>query len=237
MLAIDPHNPTGSFLDPADLASLRAIARERGLAIVSDEVFADYAHGDAAPPGALADADAEPLHFVLSGASKVLALPQLKVAWIVVAGAAAARDEALARLEFIADAYLSVSPLVASALPPLLAGRDAIQRRIRARLAANRAQLSAGLDGSGAAPLASEAGWSAIVRVAGDRDEETLVNALLERGVLVQPGHFFDLDPRDPRGAPCAHLVLSLLLEERDFARGVGVLGAVVADARSARPS
>ena len=234
VVAIDPHNPTGSFVDPEDWASLRSIARERGLAIVSDEVFADYAHDAAPPAGALVDAGDGPLHFVLSGASKVLALPQLKVAWIVVAGPEAARDEALARLEFIADAFLSVSPLLVRTLPQLFRERAAIQQAIRARVAANRAQLADLLTGSIAAPLPCEAGWSAIVRVSGERNEETLVTSLLDRGVLVQPGTLFDLDAHDLDGAPCAHLVVSLLLETGDFARGVATLRELLAEPRSA---
>ena len=224
LLVIDPHNPTGSFVDAEDWASLRSIARERGLAIVADEVFADYGADALAPPGALAGADAGPLHFVLSGASKVLALPQLKVAWIVVAGPVAARDDALARLEFVADAFLSVSPILARALPRLLADRAAMQHAVRARVAGNRALLAERLAGTKAAPLPFEAGWSAIVRVPGTRDEEALATSLLERGVLVQPGWFFDLDARDADGARCAHLVVSLLLEPAVFARGVASL-------------
>jgi alanine-synthesizing transaminase len=219
LLVIDPHNPTGSFVDAEDWASLRSIARERGLAIVSDEVFADFGADSLTPPGALAGADAGPLHFVLSGASKVLALPR-----IVVAGPAAARDEALARLEFVADAFLSVSPILARALPRLIADRAALQLAVRARVAANRALLAERLAGTTAAPLPFEAGWSAIVRVPGARDEEALATSLLERGVLVQPGWFFDLDARDADGARCAHLVVSLLLEPEVFARGVASL-------------
>ena len=232
LLAIDPHNPTGSFVDPDDWASLRSIACERGLAIVSDEVFADYAHGAVPPAGALAGAGDGPLHFVLSGASKLLALPQLKVAWIVVAGPAAARDAALAQLEFIADAFLSVSPLLARVLPQLFRERESIQHAVRARVAANRAQLADLLAGSLAAPLSCEAGWSAIVRVSGERDEAALATSLLDRGVLAQPGYLFDLDTHDPDGAPCAHLVVSLLLETGDFARGVATLRALLAERR-----
>jgi hypothetical protein len=234
VLAIDPHNPTGSFVDPDDWASLRSIASERGLAIVSDEVFADYAHDGAPPAGALAGAGDGPLHFVLSGASKVLALPQLKVAWIVVAGPAAARDEALVRLDFVADAFLSVSPLLARTLPQLFSERESIQHAVRARVAANRAQLADLLVGSIAAPLPCEAGWSAIVRVSDERDEEALVTSLLDRGVLVQPGYLFDLYAHDPDGAPCAHLVVSLLLEPGDFARGVATLRELLAERRGA---
>jgi aspartate/methionine/tyrosine aminotransferase len=228
IVVIHPHNPTGSFLDPDDLASLRAIARERGLALISDEVFADYGLAGPRPAGLLAaaQAGAGPLAFVLSGASKLLALPQLKLAWIAAAGPPDLRDDALARLEFAADAFLSVSPLLARALPELLAGRAAVQDAIRARVAGNRARLAGALAGDARLSLLpAEAGWAAILRVAGETDEEDLALALLERaGVLVQPGFLFDLDPRDAAGAPCAHLVLSLLAEPAAFARGVEAL-------------
>ncbi|RIK98794.1 MAG: aminotransferase, partial [Proteobacteria bacterium] len=227
VVAIDPHNPTGSFVDPEDWASLRAIAHERGLAIVSDEVFADFAcDGVAVPSGALAGAGDGPLHFVLSGASKVLALPQLKLAWIAVAGPPAARDEALARLEFAADAYLSVSPILARALPALLAERASIQAPLRARVARSRAALADALAGTRAELLPAEAGWCATVRVDG-ADEDALARDLVERdGVLVQPGALFDLEVR---GA--AHLVVSLLPEPARFDAGVAALRAAIARA------
>lgn len=226
VLAIDPGNPTGSFIDPDDWAALRAIAAERGLAIVSDEVFADYAGpGIARPPGALAGAGDGPLHFALSGASKVLALPQLKLAWITAAGPAAARDAALARLEFMADAYLSVSPILARALPDLLARRDAIQRPLRERVAHNRAALDLALASTRACALPAEAGWCAIVRAV-DRDETATVLTLLDQdGVLVQPGALFDLE--EP-GA--AHFVVSLLPEPEPFARAIAALARRLGD-------
>lgn len=219
VLAIDPHNPTGSFVDPEDWASLRAIARERGLALLSDEVFADAALDGVAPPGALAGASDGPLHFVLSGTSKVLALPQLKLAWIVVGGPAALRDEALARLEFVADAYLSVSPILARALPALLDARAEIQRPLRERVARNRRALEAALASGEARALAAEAGWCAIVRAPGRTEEATVLDLLERDGVLVQPGALFDLE------APgVAHFVVSLLPEPERFDRGVAAL-------------
>jgi aspartate/methionine/tyrosine aminotransferase len=223
VVLIHPHNPTGSWVDPEDLAEIRALARERGMAIVSDEVFSDTC---AAPQDSvLVGAEAGPLHFVLGGASKLLALPQLKIAWIAVAGPTAARDEAVGRLEFIADAYLSVSPILARALPFLLAHRESIRDEIHARVAANRTALAAALAGGAASLLSAEAGWSAIVRVPGMHDEEKLVLALLERtGVLVQPGFLFELDPLDPEGRPCAHLVVSVLAEPEPLAAGAAAL-------------
>jgi aspartate/methionine/tyrosine aminotransferase len=234
VLVIHPHNPTGSFVDPADLAALRALARARGAALVSDEVFADSAAAPGAPPGALAGAEDGPLQLVLSGVSKLLALPQCKLAWLAVGGPERLRDDALARLAFIADAYLSVSPLLAGALPGLLAARPAIARELHDRLSANRTALAQALRGAPrAALLPAEAGWAAIVRYdAGPRalPEESLVLELLDRsGVLVQPGFLFELErPGDTEGG---HLVLSLLAEPERFAAGAEALARALAGA------
>jgi aspartate/methionine/tyrosine aminotransferase len=226
LLAIHPHNPTGSRLHPDDLASFRALARERGLALLSDEVFAE-----SCPPGApfqslLQGAADGPLHCVLSGASKLLGLPQMKVAWIAVGGAPAARDDALARLEFIADAFLSVSPLLARTLARLLPQREALTRTLRARVAGNRAQLAALPPTVPVRALPGEAGWAAILRVRAREDDEALAQRLLEEtGVLVQPGSLFDLAPEP--GA--AHFVVSLLPEPDRFARGLAALAGFAA--------
>lgn len=225
LLVIHPHNPTGSFVDPEDLAALRALAALRGLAIVSDEVFAGSAYASESPPGALAGADdAGPLHFALGGLSKRLALPQLKIGWIAVGGPAARRDEALARLEFVADAYLSVSPLLAAAVPALLARRGAIASELRERIVGNRTRLAEALAGGAFELLPAEAGWAAILRVHGVHDEEALVLSLLDRGVSVHPGSLFDLEPRDPGGTPCAHLIVQLLAEPPVFDRALAIL-------------
>ncbi len=225
LLILHPHNPTGSFVDPEDLAALRALAVERGLAIVSDEVFAASACASDAPPSALAGAaEAGPLHFALGGLSKRLALPQLKLSWIAVGGPAAQRDEALARLEFVADAYLSVSPLLAATVPALLARRGAIASELRARIARNRSRLAETLAGGAIELLPAEAGWAAILRVRGVSDEEALVLSLLDDGLYVHPGSLFDLEARDPGGGPCAHLLVQLLAEPTVFDRALTLL-------------
>jgi alanine-synthesizing transaminase len=168
---------------------------------------------------------------VLSGASKLLGVPQLKVAWIALGGPPALRDEALARLEFAADAFLSVSPLAARALPTLFAHREEIRADLNARVAANRAALDAALcETACARALPAEAGWAAIVELklaAGTphvSDEALALAALDEAGVLVHPGTLFELEPT-PRGA---HLVASLLAPEDEFAAGAAALARVL---------
>jgi len=40
---VNPNNPTGSFVKKRELGALVELCREHDLAIISDEVFADYA--------------------------------------------------------------------------------------------------------------------------------------------------------------------------------------------------
>jgi aspartate/methionine/tyrosine aminotransferase len=235
LLAVHPHNPTGAFVHPDDAALLRALCRERDLALVSDEVFAESAFEPAAEEKRLASlldsrADA-PLHFLLSGASKLLALPQLKLSWIVVAGAHKLRDEARARLEAISDTYLSVSPVLAACLPALLDQRPAIESALRARVRANRGELAAQLAATSFAELwPADAGFTAILELCGADgvapDEEALALVCVERaGVLAHPGFFFDFED-DGR----ARLVVSLLAEPERFAAAVRALLEIAAE-------
>ena len=213
VLAVNPNNPTGSYLDDDDLAALAAV----GLPIVSDEVFSAYPLASAPHPSALSVAD-RTLVFRLGGLSKRAGLPQLKVGWIVVEGPAPWRDEALARLEVIADAYLSVATPTQHALPALLAaGRD-VRNAILARTRENLATLRAAISPSSAATLLTpQGGWYAVLRVPTVRTEDEWVLALLARGVLVHPGWLFDF-------AHEAFLVLSLLPEPGVFADAVARL-------------
>ncbi|HEV8325490.1 MAG TPA: pyridoxal phosphate-dependent aminotransferase [Myxococcota bacterium] len=230
LVVVNPNNPTGSFLHAAELAAMEELCRAHDLAIVSDEVFADYA--DAGGAGAGADATRVPfaaaaarvLTFSLSGLSKVAALPQMKLGWIAAGGPEAARTAALARLEIVADTFLSVGAPVQHAAAALLAHAPALQRQIRARVAENRAALGAALRAAPAATLLhAEGGWYAVVRCPRTMSEEELCLALLaEDGVLVHPGYFFDF-------ASESFLVLSLLPVPALFAEAAGRLAARIA--------
>jgi aspartate/methionine/tyrosine aminotransferase len=108
IVLVNPNNPTGSFLKQSELAPLLTLCRERNLALISDEVFADYAFDRQAPLVRSLTGIDEVLTFCLSGLSKVAGLPQLKLGWIVVGGPPDRRAQAFERLELIADTYLSV---------------------------------------------------------------------------------------------------------------------------------
>ena len=224
VVVVSPHNPTGACLKRDERDAVEALCAGHRVALLSDEVFADYSFRDDPRRAASVAHDGPALAFALGGLSKSCGLPQLKLAWTAVTGPEPLRRDALARLEVVADTYLSVSTPVQVAAPELLSRRDELSAPIRARLRANLEALRKAIDpGCPATLLEPEGGWSAVVRVPATRTEEERVTRLLEeRDVLVHPGYFFDF-PHE------AFLVLSLLPPEDEFAEGVArVLADVV---------
>ena len=215
VVAVSPNNPTGSFVKTAEAEALQALAARHDAAILSDEVFADFPLRDDPGRARTLFADGPALTLCLGGLSKSCGLPQVKLAWMAIAGPEAARAEARARLEVVADTYLSVSTPVQHAAPAILARAEELQAPIRDRIRANLEAVRAAAAGTPATVLDVEGGWSAVLHVPATRSEDEWVIALAEEdGVLVHPGYFFDF-PRE------AYLVLSLLPAPAEFAEGV----------------
>lgn len=224
VVLVAPNNPTGTGISREAFARLAALAAAKGFAIVSDEVFLDYRYGAAARDDVRVAAaePSEALVFSLGGLSKCAALPQLKLGWIVAGGPEPLVEEALHRLEWIADSFLSVGTPVQLALPRLLAEAPRAAAAVRERVLGNEARLRsafpAGADGTGVTVLPVPAGWAAVLRIPATVPEEELVLDLLERhDLLVHPGHFFEF-PWE------AFLVLSLLPAPDRFDDGVARL-------------
>jgi aspartate/methionine/tyrosine aminotransferase len=211
VLLVSPNNPTGSYVTTREAETLAAICRERGWAIVADEVFAEYAL-DAQSPATEIALRAKVLSFTLGGASKALGLPQMKLAWTIVHGPVKERIDALSRLELIADTFLSVNTPVQVAASDLFRRAAAIRHAIQARVSRNLAtarDVKRGYPACDVLPV--EGGWSAVVRVPATRSEEALTLGLLQHEhVLVHPGFFFDF-PHE------AFVVVSLLPAEEMF--------------------
>jgi aspartate/methionine/tyrosine aminotransferase len=226
IVVVSPNNPTGSFLKSGEAEALLALCAGRGLALIADEVFADFAfHADPRRATTVAGRP-DALTFALGGLSKSCGLPQLKLAWIAASGPEPAIGEAMARLEIVADTYLSVATPIQEAAPLVLAALPDLQAPIRERVATNLRTLRAE---AAQAPVVTllepEGGWSAVLRVPAHRGEEDWCVRLLEEdGILVQPGYFFDF-PNE------AYLVLSLLVPTDAFADGSARLLARVAAA------
>ena len=221
VIVVHPNNPTGHFVKPGELEKLNVICSARDLAIVADEVFLDFGLADGKVAGFAANQ--ESLTLTMSGLSKIAGLPQMKLAWLAVSGPDLKKREALARLEVIADTYLSMNTPVQLAAPALLAQRHGFQQELMARVKKNLAELDSQLGKQQhCSRLEMEGGWYAVVRVPATRPDEDLAIELLEKyGVFVHPGHFYDFSGE-------GHMVVSLITPEQDFAEGMKrLLGAI----------
>lgn len=231
-IVVNPNNPTGHFVKPEDLATLNEICSARDMALVADEVFLDFAYGDAntrrevvknsrprgaagRKPGSLA-VNAGALTFTMSGLSKIAGLPQMKAAWLVASGPEELKTKALERLEVIADTYLSMNAPVQLALPELLQQRHGFQKQVTARVRRNVAELDRQLSQKkSCSRLEIEGGWYAVLRVPATRsDDDLAVELLTSKGIYVHPGHFYDFSTD-------GYLIVSLIMQEREFSEGI----------------
>jgi alanine-synthesizing transaminase len=213
IVLVHPNNPTGHFTKAWEAAELAVMCRERGIALIVDEVFLDYGFGgaeSASLAAGLEDVDV----FVVSGLSKIAGLPQMKSAWVVATGPHVA--EAMDRLEVIADTFLSMNAPVQGAIPAWIAGRKGIQQQIMGRVVTNLAELDRQLQAVDAVRrLEVEGGWYAVLRIPALQPDERTVLDLLERGVWVHPGYFFGMEET-------GWLVVSLLGPVEEFRTGMG---------------
>lgn len=216
ILLVNPNNPTGSFITPDEASELNRIAESRNIALVSDEVFSDYSLPRKSAKSTTFAGNQQVLTFTLSGISKILGLPQMKIGWIVLSAPPSLETEALDKLEVISDTYLSVNTPAQRALPHWLSLRKKIQAPILRRIHANWEFVSTYSQKSGRAELLlTEGGWYAIIKCPRMRSEEEVVLHLLKKWrVLVHPGYFFDFDAE-------GYCVVSLLPEEKVFAFGI----------------
>ncbi len=210
IVVVNPNNPTGSFLKQPELEALVAL----GLPIISDEVFAAYPFAPDPERVQSVLSASEGLLIVLDGLSKRVGLPQLKLGWMALGGSPKLVSDALSRLELIADTYLSVGSAVQLALPELLAAGAATRAEILRRVCRNRARLSELLADAMVSALESEGGWYAVLRLPRVHSEDEWTLGLLEHGVLVQPGYFYDF-------ADEPYAVVSLLTPEPTFDAGI----------------
>jgi aspartate/methionine/tyrosine aminotransferase len=217
LVLINPNNPTGSYIKPQERGVVVALCRAHDVALIADEVFFDYALEPFAGNARLAGENGV-VTFALDGFSKMLAAPHAKVGWIEVSGPEPDVDEALRRLDVIADDYLPMSDIIAERIPELLAAAPAqterVGSRVQGNLAALHAMLSRDPDGL-VSVLRAEGGWNVLLRLPAVLDENDVVLALIrDHRLSGQPGYFFDMTSN-------GYLALSLLPEPEEFARNV----------------
>lgn len=211
ILIVSPHNPTGWVLSKTDADQVAAIAERFRLAVLHDEVFADFY---VETKGAMFFHTAAPLVFTLHGISKMLLLPEQKLSWVLVSGEGVLVKDATQRLEHLMDAFLPVAEPIQFALPSLLskAGefsasvRNLVLRRIKdVHQVVKRGEFEF---------LPPQGGFQMVLRLEENVDEESLAISILEQtGFLLHPGAFYDM-----RGS---HLIASVLHPEEVWRRAM----------------
>jgi alanine-synthesizing transaminase len=214
VIVVHPNNPTGHFTKPAEMRKLNELCAAREIALIADEVFLDFELKKT--PITTFAANSEALTFTMSGLSKICGLPQMKAAWLVVSGPEALKVDALARLEVIADTYLSMGAPTQWAMPTLLGQRHAFQKQVIDRVSENLSELDRQLARQkSCSRLEVEGGWNAVIRVPATlSDEDLALELLATQSVYIHPGHFYDF-PSD------GHLVLSLIIPSQTFRDGL----------------
>lgn len=224
LVLINPNNPTGSYVKPDERERIVTMCRERGIALIADEVFFDYALEPFAGNARLAGEQGV-LTFALDGFSKMLAAPHAKVGWIQVSGPAEDVAQAQRRLDVIADDYLPMSDIIAQRIPALLEAATEQTARVEERVRGNLAILHELLDADPnglVSVLRAEGGWNVLLRVPSVIDENEMVLKLItEHGLTGQPGYFFDMTSN-------GYLAVSLLPEPEVFRQGICAVLATV---------
>ena len=208
VIVASPANPTGTIIPPAELARIAAVARERSIRIISDEIYHGIAYG--LPTETLLAH--EPDALIVNSFSKFWAMPGWRLGWLV------APDD------LIDAAYARMSNLMLT--PPVLAQHAALAAMDEhavlaghvADYAANRAEVLAALPSLGLAHIAPPDGafyiWADVTHLIGPggfADSVELALALLEAtGVATAPG--VDFDPID--GARFLRLSFAVSREE-----------------------
>ena len=240
LLLVSPHNPTGHCVSREEWNEAVRFCEENNMILVVDEVFADYAFSDKVQRSwqyVIASEAKQSMNvecanlwdagggdfinlpedgpkcpiFWLNGLSKAVGSPQLKLGWMAFYAPREKFEEIRAALEFVEDAYLSVSSPAQSLARPMLAASAAYESRIRERLLQNWNTLREAFPSKYCPEVLG--GWYAVVRL-GDDDEEITLRLLLEKHVLVQPGFFFDFDED-------GWVVISLLQEPALFQEAI----------------
>ena len=147
----------------------------------------------------------------LNGLSKICGSPQVKLGWMAVYAPEDIRESVHEKLEFVADAYLSVSSMAQALASPLLEQSAAYESKVQDRIRSNWKTLRDTFPSKYCPEVLG--GWYAAIRLGTD-DEELTLRLLREKHVLVQPGFFFDFDED-------GWIVISLLQEPEVFAAAI----------------
>jgi aspartate/methionine/tyrosine aminotransferase len=198
LVVIDPNNPTGAVYPDRLRRELIAIADERGLVILADEVYGDLAYEGAIAPIATLDLDAPIISY--SSLSKAYLAPGWRAGWMAV-GATPRLDAALAAIKKLADGRLcSPGPMQYAVVAALTGDRShqaAFRQALRERAELTATRMNAIPGMRCVTPRGAFYAMPQFSLPAGRTDDDFVLGLLRAKGVLVVYGSGFGADPAD----------------------------------------
>ncbi|MCB1156592.1 MAG: pyridoxal phosphate-dependent aminotransferase, partial [Leptospiraceae bacterium] len=212
-IVVQPNNPIGKNLNQKEADRILEFCKKYKIILLIDEVFADYTFNH------------KYIHFnsqdtpviTMSGFSKVLGLPQLKLSWMYLEGNKKFQEEAGQALEIITDTYLSVNTQVMVGASELLSLREKIQDQILSRIEHNLTLLEEMIrNQKNVSYIKPDGGWYIVLFFQTDfTDEEFCLNLLSQKSVYVHPGYMFEFSNEG------CYIVISLITSTEVFIEGL----------------
>ncbi|MGV7206527.1 aminotransferase class I/II-fold pyridoxal phosphate-dependent enzyme [Oxalobacteraceae bacterium A2-2] len=190
VIIASPANPTGTIIAPDELAAIARVCRERGIRIISDEIYHGLSYAEPAQT-ILAHA---PQALVVSSFSKYFSMAGWRLGWLLVPAEHIERAQAYCGNLFLTPPSLSQhAALAAFTQLDVLQGHLQVYRE-------NRRLLLDALPGLGLNAIAPPDGafyiYASIAHLTGD-SLDFCQRLLAETGVATAPG--IDFDPVDGR--------------------------------------
>lgn len=198
LVVIDPNNPTGAIYPDAVRREMIAIAEERGLVILADEVYGDLAYDGPVAPMATLDPDAAIISY--SSLSKAYLAPGWRAGWMAV-GRTPRLDGALAAIKKLADGRLcSPGPMQYGVLAALTGDRShqvTFRQQLQQRAELTTARLNAIEGISCVAPRGAFYAMPKVTLPPGRTDADYVLALLRATGILCVYGSGFGTAPEE----------------------------------------
>jgi aspartate/methionine/tyrosine aminotransferase len=186
ILINSPHNPTGATVSDADIEALHDFASQRGIQLVSDEVYHPIYHGRTTRSAARL-----PHATVISDLSKAFPLAGTRTGWMI------ERDVRRREQYWTARAYFSICNSTPGEILAEIAIRNhaVVLKRTQDAASRNLEQLdrfmAAHIDVLGW--VRPQGGMTAFPWLVSGDDTRPFCRAAAERGILFAPGDCFDV--------------------------------------------
>ena len=212
ILINSPHNPTGATIGDAEMEALHEFTAERGIQLVSDEVYHPIYHGRQTKSAARL-----PHATVIADLSKAFSIPGVRTGWMI-------EHDAQRRQQYwTARAYFSICNGTTGEILSEIAirRRDAVLGKTQ-EIATQNLKLLEGFmaeHGDVLCWIPPQGGMTAFPWLVSGEDARPFCQAATERGILLAPGDCFD--------AP-SHFRLGFAAAGDNFSKALDRFGAFV---------